>query len=49
MHSNSFKSHFEMTPWLVKMTVLRGLKWLFTGANLKEVKENSLEEVVLGS
>ena len=27
LHSNSFKSHFEMTPWVVKMTLLRGLKW----------------------
>ena len=41
--SNSFKSHFEMTLWVVKMTLLRGLKWDFTGVNPKEVKMTLLK------
>ena len=35
--------HFEMTPWVVKMTLSRGLKRLFTDVNQKEVKMTFLK------
>ena len=35
--------HFEMTHWVVKMTLSRGLKRLFTDVNPKEVKMTFLK------
>ena len=35
--------HFEMTPWVVKMTLSRGLKRFFTDVNQKEVKMTFLK------
>ena len=46
--NNSFKSLLEITPWVVKMTLLRRLKTLFTGVNPKEVKMTLLKCLFCG-
>ena len=48
LHSNSFKSQIEMTPWVVKMTLLIGLKWLYRWQP-KRSQNDSPQGLVLGS
>ena len=48
--SNSFKSHFEMTPWVFKMTLLiKRVKLTLYWCQPKRNQNDSLEGVVLGS
>jgi hypothetical protein len=49
LHSNSSKSHFEKTPCVVKMTLLKGLKMTLYRCQPERSQNDSLEGVDLGS